>query len=75
MAQETKKAAFSGNQSQGLMTDKEAAAHLNLSTSTLAVWRCTKREDLPYIKLGRAVRYRQSDLDNWLTAQTVSASA
>lgn len=75
MTHETKTATFKGNQSQGLMTDKEAAEYLSLSTSTLAVWRCTKREDLPFIKLGRAVRYRLSDLDNWLLAQTVGAVA
>lgn len=59
---------------QALLTDKEAAAYLNLSTSTLAVWRCTKRQELPFIKLGRAVRYRQTDLDKWLESQTVGAT-
>lgn len=65
---------FKANQAQALLTDKEAAAYLNLSTSTLAVWRCTKRQDLPFIKLGRAVRYRQADLDKWLESQTVGAT-
>ena len=32
-----------------------------LSVGTLAVWRCTGRYDLPYLKIGRLVRYRQSD--------------
>lgn len=62
------------NQAQALLTDKEAAAYLNLSASTLAVWRCTKRQELPFIKLGRAVRYRQADLDKWLESQTVGAT-
>ena len=62
-------------QAQNLMTDKEAAIYLNLAVNTLAVWRCTKREALPFIKLGRAVRYRKSDLDNWLNANTVGVTA
>jgi len=33
-----------------------------LSVGTLAVWRSTKKYDLPYVKIGRYVRYRKSDL-------------
>lgn len=33
-----------------------------LSPGTLAVWRSTRRYDLPYEKSGRFVRYRKSDL-------------
>lgn len=33
-----------------------------LSVGTLAVWRSTKRYDLPFLKVGRYVRYRKSDL-------------
>lgn len=67
-------AIFKANQVQALLTDKEAAAYLNLSTSTLAVWRCTKRQEIPFVKLGRAVRYRQADLDAWLQSQTIGAT-
>lgn len=66
---------INAGQAQNLMTDKDAASYLNLAVNTLAVWRSTKREDLPFIKLGRAVRYRKSDLDNWLNANTVGAVA
>lgn len=72
---QTTPAIFKANAVQFLLTDKEAAAYLNLSPSTLAVWRCTKRQDLPFIKLGRAVRYRQTDLDKWLESQTIGAAA
>lgn len=61
-------------QVQSLLTDKEAAAYLNLSTSTLGVWRCTKRQEIPFVKLGRAVRYRKADLDKWLESQTIGAT-
>jgi hypothetical protein len=33
---------------------------LGVSTQTLANWRCTRRTTLPYIKIGRSVRYRRS---------------
>ena len=43
-----------------LINDAEAAEYLDTTTSTLAVWRCTGRYDLPYVKVGRNVRYRLS---------------
>jgi excisionase family DNA binding protein len=45
-----------------LLTDKEAADALGVSKSTLQAWRCTGRVPLPFIKLGRAVRYRREDI-------------
>lgn len=48
----------------------EAAAYLNLAENTLAVWRCTRRYDIPYIKVGRLVRYRKSALDAFLERRT-----
>lgn len=50
----------------GLFTEQQATEYLDLKPGTLGVWRCTKRHDLPYIKIGRNVRYRVSDLDDWL---------
>ena len=52
-----------------LLDRKSAAKYLNLSPGTLAVWDCTKRYDLKPIKVGRAVRYRKSDLDNFLNSR------
>ena len=49
-----------------LMNRKTAAKYLDLSPATLAVWDCTKRYNLNPIKIGRAVRYRKSDLDKFL---------
>jgi len=56
-----------------LLTNEEAAAYLGLKPGTLDVWRSTKRYSLPYIKVGRLVRYRKSDLDRFLVEQTRSA--
>jgi excisionase family DNA binding protein len=56
-----------------LLTRKEAAEYLGLKPQTLATWAITGRYGLPVVKCGRAVRYRLSDLENWLSARTVGA--
>lgn len=53
-----------------LLTRKEAADFLGLSEGTLAVWKVTKRYPLPVIKVGRLVRYRESDLIAFLDLMT-----
>lgn len=45
-----------------LLTPAEAAAALRVSVGTLAQWRHHKRYDLPYLKLGTAIRYRAEDV-------------
>lgn len=45
-----------------LLSRKQAAEYLGTTESTLAVWATTKRYHLPYIKVGRLVKYRMSDL-------------
>ena len=52
-----------------LLDDKAAAAYLSLSPGTLSVWRSTGRYNLPFLKVGRLVRYRRADLDAWLAAR------
>ena len=49
------------------LTDKQAAQILGVKTSTLAVWRSTGRYNLPYVKVGRLVRYRIRDLAAFIT--------
>jgi len=56
-------------QLEPLLDRKSAAKYLGLSPGTLAVWDCTKRYDLKPLKVGRAVRYRKSDLDDFLNNQ------
>jgi excisionase family DNA binding protein len=58
-----------------LLNQDEAAAYLGVQPSTLEVWRCTKRYPLPYVKVGRLVRYRREDLDAWLRSQTIGREA
>lgn len=50
------------------LTTKEAAEQLGVQPQTLEKWRATKTTLLPHVKLGRCVRYLQSDLDAFLTA-------
>jgi excisionase family DNA binding protein len=48
------------------MTADEVAALLNVQKHTLAVWRCCKRYQLPFVKVGRLIRYRRSDVEQWI---------
>ncbi len=54
-----------------LLTRKEAAAYLGLAERTLAIWACTGRYRLTYIKVGRLVKYRKADLDAFLNNRTI----
>ncbi len=55
----------------GRINSIEAAKILGVSVDTLAVWRCTKRYPLPYIKMGRKVFYRIADLEKFIESRTV----
>jgi hypothetical protein len=56
-----------------LLTEREAATRLGLKNhNTLAVWRCTKRYSLRYIRIGRHIRYDALELERFLKRQTVS---
>lgn len=46
----------------------EAAEYLGLKRTTLEAWRC-RGEGPKFAKLGRAVRYRQADLDAWVESR------
>lgn len=54
-----------------LLDEPEAAVVLgNLAPGTLSVWRSTGRYKIPFIKVGRRVRYRRADLEAWLESRT-----
>ena len=44
-----------------LLTEKDACAYLRVSKRNLYCWRMAGL--IPYFKIGRAVRFRKSDLD------------
>jgi excisionase family DNA binding protein len=58
-----------------LLTRKEAAEYLGVKPQTLACWAVTGKYGLPVVKVGRAARYRLSDLEKWLSSRTVGAIA
>jgi excisionase family DNA binding protein len=58
-----------------LLTRPEAAQYLGVTEQTLAVWACVKRYNLPYVKVGRLVKYRLTDLDAFLASRTVQQTA
>jgi len=57
-----------------LLSPAEAAGILGVKPQTLAVWRCSGRHALPYVKVGNAVKYRQSDIETWLRNRTITHS-
>ncbi|MCP5306969.1 MAG: helix-turn-helix domain-containing protein [Chromatiaceae bacterium] len=53
-----------------LLTPEQVSDLLGIATHTLAVWRSEGRYNLPYVKAGRLVRYRESDVIAFLEART-----
>lgn len=53
-----------------LLSARVAANYLGVTTATLDVWRCTGRYALPYVKIGRLVKYKKSDLDSFIESRT-----
>lgn len=58
-----------------LLDDQEAALLIDVAPGTLSVWRSTGRYGLPFLKIGRKVRYRRSDLLAWLDSRTRASGA
>jgi excisionase family DNA binding protein len=57
-----------------LLTQDEAAAYLRLAAQTLANDRTTHRLGIPFIRMGRAIRYPKAEIDNWRESRTVRTS-
>ena len=55
---------------EGLLTEVDAADFLRLSMRTLQAWRC-RGQGPTFIRAGRAIRYRRSDLIAWIEKNTV----
>jgi hypothetical protein len=59
-------------QSDELLTPEQAAKQLHVGLQTLAVWRCHRRYQLAYVKIGSKVLYPQSAIDRFIQARTVT---
>lgn len=55
-----------------LATEKVAAAKLGLSHYTLRNARSTGRLGIPFVRIGRAVRYRMEDLQAFIDQHRVA---
>ena len=55
-----------------LLNRKQAADFLGVREATLAHWKSTGRYNLPSIKIGRLVKYRVSDLEQFIKDGVVS---
>lgn len=55
-----------------LLTPKDVAERLQVTEAALAAWRrgVGPGSDLPFIRVGGSVRYRETDLTAWLEART-----
>ncbi|WP_417212619.1 helix-turn-helix domain-containing protein [Acinetobacter venetianus] len=57
-----------------LLTNQEAAEILKISVKTLNNWRSARNGKIPFVKIGRGVRYKKSDLISYIDRQTISIS-
>ena len=57
-----------------ILDTSEAAAHVRLSKPTLERFR-TSGNGPAFVKLGKSVRYRRSDLDAWLASRVVRSTS
>ena len=53
-------------ESDKLLNGHEAASLLGITYHTLAVWKSAKRYNVPYVKIGRLVKYRRSELERFI---------
>jgi len=54
-----------------LLTREQTAKLLGVKGQTLAVWASTGRYGLRFIRVGKSVRYRRSDVEAWLESRAV----
>ena len=57
-----------------LLTANEVAEILQVSPRTLASWRSKYPDDLPFVKVGGLVRYRDSDVEDYIDSQDFGSS-
>ena len=57
-----------------LIDEIKTAEVLGVQPSTLAAWR-VRGSDLPYVKVGRAVRYDEEDIAEWIASRKVRSTS
>lgn len=54
----------------GILTTEEVAASLEVTEHTLAMWR-SEGKGPKFVRLGRGIFYRRSDVQEWIDASVV----
>jgi hypothetical protein len=49
-----------------LLSPDETAARLRCTVASLAVWRSKRRYNLPFVRIGNRIFYRQSTLERFI---------
>lgn len=57
-----------------LLSQQDVAPLLGLSTKTLEAWR-VRGGGPKFVRVGRLIRYRRRDIQDWLQARTVSSTS
>jgi hypothetical protein len=55
-----------------LLEPKQAGELLHRSEGKLAIWRCSKRYPVPYIRMGNRIYYRRRDIEEFIESCVVT---
>lgn len=73
--QSTLLAEVSRARNSDLIDPAPAAKILGVAEGTLSVWRSTGRYGLPFVKVGRRVKYSRKAIEDWLESRTRTSGA
>ncbi|WP_084404752.1 helix-turn-helix domain-containing protein [Pseudovibrio sp. Ad13] len=57
-----------------MITEAAAADYLGISIRTIQAWR-VRGGGPSYVKMGKSVRYRPSDIQNWIESHLTSSTS
>lgn len=60
---------------ENYITPEALAKQLDTTVGTLATWRMNGRYDLPFVKIGRKVLYRESEVESWIKSRTYQTTS
>lgn len=58
---------------QRLMSPVEVAALLDIKVETLCSWRYTKKQVIPYVKVGSRVRYEYDEVVRFIKSRKIDS--
>lgn len=53
-----------------LLTTAEVADLLGIAPQTLVDWRCKKRHNLGFVRIGRSIRYHPDEVQRFIDSRT-----